>query len=499
MNPPPNAPPLEATLGGPPSGDPRAQFRYAVYILLIAISAGGMTGRVMSVNSVDKIALENRLKADFLAGKRSAWRLQRPFLSANDRSRWATVRSLVELGTYEIDAIVDQPNWDTIDMVMHKNRQGEMRRYSSKPPLLATLVAGIYWVIHRATGADLETYPYDIGRAILFLINVVPLIVYFLVLARLAERLGGTDWGRLFMMGAATFGTYLTTYAVTFNNHLPAAICTAIAAWSLVRIWLDNQRGLHLFVIAGLSAAFAAANDLPALALFAGVSVVLAWLAPLKTLLAYAPAALVVAAAFFGTNYLAHDSLRVPYMHRSKTDPADNWYDYEYRDAQGRLRESYWRAENKVELDRGEPSVAVYAFHVLVGHHGIFSLTPIWLFSVAGAGMWLRAGPGKLRLFTACICLLTVVVVGYFIARPLEDRNYGGMATGFRWVFWLIPLWLILLLPAADWLGQRRWGRALALVALAASVLSVAYPTWNPWTYPWIMQSMVDTGWMKLE
>ncbi len=35
-------------------------------------------------------------------------------------------------------------------------------------------------------------------------------------------------------------------------------------------------------------------------------------------------------------------------------------------------------------MDRGEPSHAVYIFHSLVGHHGIFSLTPFWLLSVVG-------------------------------------------------------------------------------------------------------------------
>ena len=68
-------------------------------------------------------------------GLRNELRLQRPFLSANDRSRWMTIRSLVEHGTYEIDEIVGQPTWDTIDMVQHRGRDGELHLYSSKPPL----------------------------------------------------------------------------------------------------------------------------------------------------------------------------------------------------------------------------------------------------------------------------------------------------------------------------------------------------------------------------
>src|SRR4029078_4975432 len=104
----------------------------------------------------------------------------RPFLSANDRSRWATVRSLVEHGTYAIDEIVVQPGWDTIDMVKHPDSNGVEHLYSSKPPLIATLMAGEYWVIHKLTGATLGTHPYEIGRFMLVTINVLPLIIYFI-------------------------------------------------------------------------------------------------------------------------------------------------------------------------------------------------------------------------------------------------------------------------------------------------------------------------------
>src|SRR6185295_1887327 len=98
--------------------------------------------------------------------------------------------------------------------------------------------------------------------------------------------------------------------------------------------------------------------------------------------LGFVPAAAVVVVAFFATNYAAHQSLRPPYMHRSKTDATDNWYAYKYT-LGGRERSSYWL--DPQGLDRGEPSKLTYAVHVLVGHHGVFSLTPVWLLSVWGA------------------------------------------------------------------------------------------------------------------
>ena len=61
------------------------------------------------------------------------------------------------------------------------------------------------------------------------------------------------------------------------------------------------------------------------------------------------------------------------------------------------------------------------------------------------------------------VLLLTVVCLAFYLARPLSDRNYGGVASGFRWVFWCTPLWLLTLLPAADALSRSRRGRMLGL------------------------------------
>ncbi|MGD9721374.1 MAG: hypothetical protein AB7O59_09205 [Pirellulales bacterium] len=458
------------------AGDVSARLRFSIYAVLIALAVGSMAGRILAVNSVDTIALEGHLHRQ----GRTDWQRQRPFLSANDRSRWATVRALVEQGTYEIDDVVAERGWDTIDMVQHAGRDGEPHLYSSKPPLLATLMAGPYWVIYRTTGASLGNYPYEVGRAMILLCNLAPMVLYFCVLAGLAERLGTTDWGRIYMMAAATLGTFLTTFVVAINNHTPAAVCVALVLYALVRIWYDGERRLRYFALAGFFAAFAVACELPALSLVALVGAALLLKAPRETLVAYVPAALVVAVAAVATNYIAHDSLRPPYMHRSATDPTDNWYDYSYvRD--GKVRDSYWRSP--VGVDRGEPCLGKYALHATIGHHGVFSLTPVWLLSVWGVVLLARRGMPALA---AMIATLSLVCLTFYIFRPELDRNYGGMTSGFRWMFWFAPLWLVALLPAADRLADSKWGRGLALVLLALSVMSASYPTWNPWTHPWL-------------
>ncbi|HVX11846.1 MAG TPA: hypothetical protein VHC22_11745 [Pirellulales bacterium] len=471
--------------------------RRSIYALLIAVSIGGTVGRIFAVNAVDNIRLEKHLKDQ----GRKDWQKQRPFLSSNDRSRWATVRSLVELGTYQIDEIVSQPNWDTIDMVKHDDQgraapaPDEGHLYSSKPPLLATLLAGPYWVIHKLTGATLAEHPFSIGRGLLMLFNVLPLIIYFFVLARLVERFGTTDWGRAYVMTCAALGTFLTTFAVSINNHLSAAVCAAIALDAALRIWYDGEQRLRWFVVAGFFAAFAVANELPALAFAAAVALGLFYKAPWNTLKAFLPAALLVGAAAEGTTYLAHHSWIPPYAHRKAED---NWYDYQFI-RNGKVRDSYWsHPEARSPIDQGEPDRSIYAFHALVGHHGIFSLTPIWLFSFLGMGLLCRRRAPDWRALGLLLTSVSLVCIAFYLLRPQDDRNYGGMSSGFRWVFWLAPLWLVAMLPMADVLGARRWSRGLALVLLACSVLSVSYPTWNPWVHPWLLDFLASQQWVRL-
>jgi len=491
------------TLAPATPADPRAALRRGIYLLLAALAAGSVVGRLCAVNSVDLVRLERHLneEARRKAGPDKAPKLrslQRPFLSANDRSRWCTVRALVEHGTYAIDDIVIQPNWDTIDMVKHDGRGNpapgpdEGHLYSSKPPLLATLMAGEYWLLHRLTGKTLGTHPHELGRIMLFTWNVIPLAIYLLILARIVERYGTSDFGRVFVVAAAALGTLLSSYAVVFTNHWPAAFAAMVAFDATLRIVCEGERRLRWFFVAGLAAAFAAACELPALSFCGLVGLLLLRASPRAAILAAVPAVALVTAAALGTNYAAHGTIRPAYAQRHV---AGGWYDYQFRRG-SRVIDSYWRpATRKSEIDRGEPSPATYAFHVLVGHHGIFSLTPVWLLSLAGLAMLIgRRSPAVAgeRAVAVGILACTLACLVFYVTRPLEDRNYGGMATGFRWALWFAPLWLYAMLPAADALGATRPRRLFAAAMLAISVASASYPTWNPWTQPWL-KILVDS------
>ena len=197
------------------------------------------------------------------------------------------------------------------------------------------------------------------------------------------------------------------------------------------------------------------------------------------------PAALLVAVAAFGTNYLAHHTWAIPYAHR---ESGDNWYDFRYI-KDGKVRESYWaNRAGRSKIDQGELGPR-YALHVLVGHHGIFSLSPMWLLSIVGLAMLCagrdpaaRVGIGDRGRVARVRGLLYSATARRSELRRHDQRLSLGILDA--------PLWLMAMQPAADWASRRRSTQILAAALLAFSVMSVSYPTWNPWTQPWLWDAL---------
>jgi hypothetical protein len=244
------------------------------------------------------------------------------------------------------------------------------------------------------------------------------------------------------------------------------------------------------FALAGLAAGFAATNELPALSLTACLGLVLLLRSPARTLLAYAPAAALPLAALLATNYLELGRLQPAYG-----EFGGPWYQYEG---------SHW-AIAPDQIRRGidwawqHESHAAYVFHLVFGHHGIFSLTPIFLLTLPGLILgWVRKRredtdlPRSIYAVTAAVSLC---VIGFYLfVVDYRTHNYGGWTTGPRWLMWLTPLWLLTMVPTVDWLARSRAGRVVALLFLALSVLAMSYPAWNPWRHPYIYRWLDAQG-----
>lgn len=437
----------------------------------LKVNSSGETGGRVTPAEWLVVALGAAL---LFAGILNARQLQ----SANDRSRWCTVWSLVERNTYVIDEIEGESGWTTIDKVLH-----EGHFYSTKPPLQSTAVAGVYWVVRQTLGLDLYKQTADTTRLILLIVNWLPTVIAFFVLARLLARSSDCQTARLIALATFCCGSLVTGYATTLNNHSVAAICLVFTLPPLIRIVNDGSRSGFDFAQVGFWAALVCCHELPAALLGIAVFALLVRASVPQTAKWFVPAALIPLVAYFVTNWMATGGWKPFYLYYGTGK-----YLYEVDGIP-----SYWHTPRG--MDQSLDSPLTYLFHCVIGHHGIFSLSPIFLLSVVPVfqRQWLSGS----RLRTAIVLGggLSVAVLGFYLTRT-ANYNYGGNTFGLRWMLWLTPFWVLAMLPCLDRITRKRSGLILTLLLLGVSVYSSVSAARNPWSSSWLFQQMEQAGWI---
>jgi hypothetical protein len=514
--------------------DPALHMSRLAGVLIITVAAATVGGRILGLARVYEPYLYRSSSPD---DRRNPWPVQRPSavptLGANDRSRWATVRALVENhtyvvgrrtptgeGTYEDHGIITEPGWETIDKVLDPET-GFF--YSSKPPLLPTLVAGEYWLLRTLFGWSLTDPAGQVIRIVLLTVNWLPFVVYLVVLGRLLAYLTGHAWTRLYVLAAAAFGTMVTPFLISLNNHTIAACSAVFALWyckvcthavSTQHTGSNDKEHTSADAVshdggyatwAGFFAGFTAANELPAGCFAVALFTWLLLTRPRLALLRFLPGAIIPLASLVLTNYLAVARLLPVY-----SEVGGPWYRYPG---------SYWSvAPEKGGIDWAAENKALYAFHLLLGHHGLFSLTPVFFLALPSltavwAGRLLGQGPPTShatdtsvdgtgantgldfrRAVAAITGLVSLIVVIFYV---VQTNNYGGWTAGPRWLLWLTPLLLLNLPQTVDRLAIARQGRIVALALLGVSVASASYSIWSPWRHPWLYDWFEYHGWIR--
>ena len=64
--------------------------------------------------------------------------------------------------------------------------------------------------------------------------------------------------------------------------------------------------------------------------------------------------------------------------------------------------------------------------NMTIGHHGLFSITPVWALLPVGWILGLAVGRGSERWFHIAVLTASTVCFLFYLNRPLIDRNYGG-------------------------------------------------------------------------
>ncbi len=368
-----------------------------------------------------------------------------PQLGVNPASRFAAMESLVERGTWAID----DTSLHTIDKVMWDGHY-----YSSKPPLMAAIGAPVYAALRDMTGLTFRANMYETASWLRLPLAVFPWWLGCLFFAALLPRVSQSGLVRGWGIAAWTLASLPMAYAADLNNHTWSVTCLVGAAWALAPLARAGEKQpVWRTVAGGLLAGAAFCFDLgsgPILGLFGLVAAAALWQRrQFGQLGALVVAGLTVPAIQAGIQYSIVGDI-VPFYLK------DGAYDYP---------NSYWRRPSGFDaLDEPKP---VYAFHALIGHHGLFSHSP-WLLlglpwlvarGMTGSERWLR--------------LASVGSVGFLVLYYIfKSNNYGGLCIGMRWYMVATP---VLAIAAVVWVDRQRWlQRAPELVVALTTFGAVA-------------------------
>ncbi len=342
----------------------------------------------------------------------------------NPGSRFATVEALVNYGTFKIDDTRYKGRW-----AVDKVKIGE-HYYSSKPPMLPTLTAGVYWLYRVATGNDIVDNEKNVVWFCNLIMGAVPfafLLIYFyklLLLFRLSES------AVIAGLGVLGFGFFGIGYATELNNHTPAAAAAMIGVYYAFRIGIEHDSTVCDWILSGFFLGLLPTLDIPSAIITCGIAVYLIGTDRRRTLQIFLPIAALPLAANLVLTYLSTGSI-VPIYLRGEL--------YHYAG-------SYWKSPD--EFDSIDEPKLIYALHSLIGHHGIYSMTPALIPALFAK---IRILKNRDHLFRE-----TLAIAGAGVAMILlyifKTTNYGGMCIGFRWLIPVIPLFLIFF---AVWVDDR--------------------------------------------
>ena len=377
-------------------------------------------------------------------------------------SRLATVYSLNKYGTWTID----RPEGEA-PIVFERRTTDKVvvdgRLVSSKPPMLALLMATEAYILNKTVGWDLDD-PADlnkivrvmtitlIGAAYVAAIMVFASVLRLLVFAPLTQTL---------LLFSLAYCTQLWGYATVINSHVPAASMVVVAVSLAVGVGTGRRKpdAWRLFTF-GVAAGLAPTLDMPAgiFVAFAGV-----WLLikhPKQTLIWAGLGAAIPLAIHCGIMYHVTGSI-VPVQMRGDLYVSEA---------------SYWRSPGGIDA-LNEPK-GVYLFHMTLGRCGLFSLYPILLVGVAATVRSLMRRP---RLPYRNLILGGAAAFAIFTAYyVVNTSNYGGEAYGFRGYIVAMPVLLLMGAPILATM-RVRWKWFFVGLMMGISFYSACQCTRSPW------------------
>jgi hypothetical protein len=373
-------------------------------------------------------------------------------ISANPASRVATMDALVHDRTF----VIDKSLFRTIDRVVL-----DKHSYSSKPPMFSTLGAGVYWALHHGFGLSLRdtTTRENTLYLLALILGGLPHLLILLYGHKCLRWFAPDPASAALALVCLALGQLGLSYSTSINNHVPSAAAVMAAFYYAFGLRRGHLVGRRYFCYAGFAAGLAPTLDLGAIFLSAGIAVYLLSWDFRRTFVFFAAAALVPVVANFGlTWYVMGSPMPVYLRHELYNYPGSYWLHPVGNDA------------------KDEPRLT-YLFNILVGHHGLLSMTPVVLF-----GVYAMVRSGLLRdndraIEAAAIGVPLLAMIAFY---TFTTKNYGGACAGFRWFLPALPPTLLFVAHASNLL-RRRAGFLVFALCLLVSQYHVCSALQNPW------------------
>ncbi len=404
-------------------------------------------------------------------------------VSADETARLATVQAFVEHGTLALDDTLKRPPGQTI-------RGLDRRRYSDQPPVMAVLLSGSYWAMHRH-GLTIDDNPILVP----YLLTIIAVTLPVAGAAGLVYRMG-----RLFELkrpiraglgAAVVLASGLVSYGVVLNAHAPAAVLVMCASACFVHLAISKKPVSSVWlIVAGLCAALAATLE-PAAAIFAVL------LAAVPLAMRWRPSKRVGGVLLYAIGMtpplLLHAALTVPItgdflpgmFHPELSEARDVRYHAPIISADGAL-DAIDETEEIDDLAQPGPESAWWSqffgdvarvLGALVGAHGLFSHFPVLMLGILGVGAIMhRHWPTATKVLAAATVAGASVVVITFATATLA---HTGSMFAARWFVVFVPM---LLFWSGAWVRRSHhplaWVGAgsLLLFSITVSLLGATNP-----------------------
>lgn len=382
-------------------------------------------------------------------------------ISAHEWSRLATVESLVERHTYELD---NSYFANTRDKIFNHGHF-----YSHQPPLLATIEAPIYGALHAAGLRFANNAPFDWAFYLFVLFtNGLAFALTVIVLDSVFALVAIPAGARAFYALVLPLGTWLFPYGAVSDNHGIAALLLAFALYQLLAIELRGGSVRRCWLLGGALGFLSAIEILPLVSYVPLVAVYVARREDLH----HRPKLVALGIAFL-LPLLAHAAINVPIT----GDVIPAGFHFELFNYPGSpFDASSLSGDLKI---RPVAELIGYANQAMFTRKGFFTLAPVMglglLVGVLGWNWWRRFRSVRLVLIAGTMASLAVSL--------LTTNNFGGVAVGFRHATYLTPAFLILLLPVLT--GRRSLARAasvaIGVITAGSAALLLVYAVRWPW------------------